>query len=81
MIQRFISSVGWQAANVAAQSILQLVYLAVLSRLVSPRAFGIIALANVVVGLVEIFSQIGIGPALIQRKKLEQAHINVGFLR
>lgn len=64
----------------AGQSLLQLLYLAILSRLVSPEAFGLIALANVVIGLAEIFANVGIGPALIQHKALEQRHINSAFI-
>lgn len=37
------------------------------------------AIALVVVGFIEIFSQIGIGPALIQRKELTQENINGAF--
>ena len=32
-----------------------------------------------IMGFAEIFSQIGIGPALIQRKEVDQNHVNSGF--
>lgn len=62
------------------QVILQLVFISLLARLISEEAFGVMAIALVVVGFIEIFSQIGIGPALIQRKELTDEHINAAFL-
>lgn len=77
--EKFIASFGWQALNVSSQVILQLIFISLLARLITPEAFGIMAIALVVVGFIEIFSQIGIGPALIQRKNLTQEHINGAF--
>ncbi|MFM1931588.1 MAG: hypothetical protein RL226_891, partial [Bacteroidota bacterium] len=77
--EKFIRSFGWQAINVSTQVLLQLVFVSILARQISEQAFGVMAIALVVVGFVEIFSQIGIGPALIQRKNLTQKHINGAF--
>lgn len=77
--QRFVRSFGWQALNVFSQVVLQLIFISQLARLISEEAFGVMAIALVVVGFIEIFSQIGIGPALIQRKQLTPEHINGAF--
>lgn len=77
--QRFVKSFGWQALNVFSQVVLQLIFISQLARLISEEAFGVMAIALVVVGFIEIFSQIGIGPALIQRKGLTPEHINGAF--
>ena len=77
--KKFIASFGWQAVNVFSQVALQLVFISVLARLISKDAFGVMGIALVAVGFIEIFSQIGIGPALIQRKNLTQEHINGAF--
>lgn len=61
------------------QVVLQLVFIALLARLLSKEDFGVMAVALAVVGFIEIFSQIGIGPALIQRKDLSQTQINGAF--
>lgn len=76
---KFIASFSWQALNVLSQVVLQLIFISLLARLISEEAFGVMAIALVVVGFIEIFSQIGIGPALIQRKLLTQEHINGAF--
>jgi len=77
--QKFIHSFGWQALNVFSQVVLQLIFIFVLARLITEEAFGVMAIALVVVGFIEIFSQIGIGPALIQRKQLTPEHLNGAF--
>ena len=61
------------------QVILQTIFIAVLARLISVEAFGVMAIALVVVGFIEIFSQIGIGPALIQKKDPTPAHLSAAF--
>jgi PST family polysaccharide transporter len=77
--EKFIRSFGWQALNVFSQVLLQLAFISILARLITKEAFGVMAIALVMVGFIEIFSQIGIGPALIQRKKLTQENINGAF--
>lgn len=61
------------------QVVLQLVFIALLARLLSKEDFGVMAVALAIVGFIEIFSQIGIGPALIQRKDLLSTQINGAF--
>ncbi|NNE55230.1 MAG: oligosaccharide flippase family protein, partial [Flavobacteriales bacterium] len=77
--KKFIQSFSWQTVNVATQVVLQLTFIAFIARLIGTEAFGIIGVALAIVGLVEIFSQVGIGPALIQRKDLVQGQINGAF--
>jgi PST family polysaccharide transporter len=75
----FAVSVGWQSVNVIVQVVLQLVFISILARILSPADFGVMAIALVVVGFVEIFAQVGIGPALVQRLNLEDSHIRSAF--
>jgi len=67
----FATSIRWQSVNVVSQVLLQLVFIMLLARLISKADFGIMSIALVVVGFIEIFAQIGIGPSLIQRKNLQ----------
>ena len=46
----------------------------VLARLLAPADFGIIAMATLVIGLVDVFLDLGVNIALIQRASLIQAH-------
>lgn len=75
----FASSIRWQTANVVSQVGLQLLFIMVLARLISKADFGLMSIALVVVGFVEIFAQIGIGPSLVQRANLEIRHVRAAF--
>ncbi len=75
----FASSIRWQSANVVSQVVLQLLFIMALARLISKADFGVMSIALVVVGFVEIFAQIGIGPSLVQRKDLQPRHIRAAM--
>jgi len=77
---RFGSSLKWQSVNVTAQVILQLCFIAALARLIPTDAFGVMAIALVVVGIIEIFAQVGIGPALIQNSNVKEEHKRTAFV-
>lgn len=62
-----------------SQSILSIVVMIVLARLLSPKEYGIVGAAMVVVGFSQIFSKLGIAPAIVQRPNLGSLHIKVGF--
>ncbi len=68
-------SLSWQTLNVVLQVALQLVYMALLARWIAPEDFGVMAIALVVVGVVEIFAQVGIGPSIVQQPNLTPSHI------
>ena len=69
------TSLSWQSLNVVLQVILQLVYIRILAGLLSEEDFGIMAIALIVVGVVEIFAQVGIGPSVVQYANLEPKHV------
>ena len=75
----FASSIRWQSVNVVIQVVLQLIFIVLLARLISKADFGLMSIALVVVGFIEIFAQIGIGPSLIQRKDLSAEQIRAAF--
>ena len=51
-----------------------------LARMLSPSDFGVIAIVMVVVGITQIFADVGLSTALIQRKKLLEIHYSSVFL-
>ena len=51
----------------------------ILARLLEPSDFGLIAIIMVIVSLATIFADIGLGGALIQRRKLHQIHYSSVF--
>lgn len=53
---------------------------AILARNVSPAAFGTMTVATVIVAFLDIFTDLGIGPAIIQFKNLTKHQINSLFM-
>lgn len=74
-----IGGVLWLALSSGAQALAQALALIILARLLVPEDFGIIGAAMIIVGFSTIFSQLGVGPAIVQRPSLEARHLRVGF--
>ena len=53
--------------------------LIVLSRLLVPEAFGLVALASVFTAFASVFLDQGFGAAIVQRKELEPEHLDTAF--
>lgn len=70
----------WTAWGKGAQAALQLVVIAILARLVTPADFGIVNAVMIVIGFSAIFSRVGLGPALVQRKELTDRHIATAYV-
>lgn len=77
--KQLMESFSWNTLTVVLQVVIQLVYTAVLARWIVPEDFALMGVVLSIMGFAEIFSQVGIGPALIQRKEITQAHINGAF--
>src|SRR6266545_767041 len=76
---RTIRGIFWVFLGTVMQALIQVLALVVLSRLVLPKEFGLANAALIVIGFSSLFSQIGIGPAIVQRQNLEERHIRTGF--
>ena len=51
----------------------------VLARLLGPKAYGLVAMVTVFTGFASLFSGLGLGAAIVQRKDLEPRHLNTAF--
>ena len=76
---RTLGGFFWSSGSTTVQALLQLLVLVALARLLTPLDFGVMAAALVVIGFSAIFSQCGIGPAVVQRLELHAAHLRAGF--
>ncbi|MBX7052922.1 MAG: lipopolysaccharide biosynthesis protein [Flavobacteriales bacterium] len=72
-------SFSWNTLTVVLQVVIQLAYTGLLARLVSKDSFMLMGIVLSIMGFAEIFSQVGVGPALIQRKEVHQQHLNGAF--
>lgn len=76
---RTLSGFGWSSLTVVIKALLTFLVLAVLSRLLTPNDFGLVGIAWILIELATKFGQTGIGHALIQRRKLTDHHVEIGF--
>ncbi len=74
-LEKLASGVGWGTVSVVTITLFQLVFMAVMARLLDPAHFGLIAIANVSLRFFSYFAQMGIAPALIQKPTLEDADV------
>ena len=71
--------VFWIAIAKYSGIVIQILITAILARLISPSAFGTIAVAMVILHFLNILYDIGIGPAIVQYKQLNKSHLNSLF--
>jgi PST family polysaccharide transporter len=67
----------WTFSGTGVQVVVQLLAIMALGRLLTPAEFGLMGAATVIIACSQIVSQIGVGPAIIQRRDLEPRHIRV----
>ena len=72
---RAASGLRWSYIGYATLLAVNLVYTAVISRLLDPANFGLIALANLVVLFAQMFARMGLASAIVQKPKLSEEDI------
>jgi O-antigen/teichoic acid export membrane protein len=70
-----VSGVRWSSFSTIALIVANVAYTAIASRLVSPSAFGLMALANLVVLFLGFFTRLGLASALVQKPDLNEEDI------
>ena len=68
----------WMFAGGSAQAVLKILILMILSRLLAPAEFGLVAAALTVVALAEVFGKIGVAPSIVQMEILTEDHVRTG---
>lgn len=58
----------WTAVGKYSTVIISIIVTAVLARLISPKEFGVVAIASVAIAFLSMISNMGFGPAIIQNK-------------
>lgn len=64
------------AASQGGQVALTLGYIAILARLITPNEFGLVAMAGVVAGFLQVFKDAGLSTATIQREHITNAQVS-----
>lgn len=75
-----ISGIFWQFLQKISNQSVSFIVSVVLARLLSPDDYGVVALAGMFTVLLGIFSDGGLGPALIQKKDADEKDFNTMFV-
>jgi O-antigen/teichoic acid export membrane protein len=77
LTKRALGGMFWTFSGTGVQAVVQLVVIMALGRLLTPSDFGLMGAAQVVIAISQIVAQLGVGPAIVQRRTLEPVHIRV----
>lgn len=76
---RTFNGIKWNAASTIVNAIAQIGYTAIMARLLEPAAFGLVAMAHVVLRFGSYFANMGMAQALIQKKEITEKDIRSAF--
>lgn len=74
-----ITGAIWMFLGSSIQIICQIAILAILARLLTPEEFGIVSIILILVNFSTIFTDMGVGAALVQMKDITKTHIATGY--
>jgi len=77
--QKAVKGLFWSVIQKWGRVAVTTITFIVLSRLLTPDAFGLVALATAFTIFVELFLDQGFGSAIVQRAKLEPEHLDTAF--
>lgn len=78
--QKTIRGGVWVISSLIFGKSLGFIQTVILVRLLLPSDFGLMSLASVAIGAMVVFTETGIGPAIIQRKKLSKDVLNTAWI-
>ena len=77
--RRALGGMVWSGAGLGAQGFGQFLVVIVLARELTRAENGVVAAALVVVALGQLFTEAGVGPAVVQREHLTDEHVRSAF--
>ncbi|MBN2535259.1 MAG: lipopolysaccharide biosynthesis protein [Spirochaetales bacterium] len=79
LASKTIKGLVWSGISSGLQTVIHIVVISVLSRILTPEDYGIVSAAMLIISLSNIFAQIGIGPALIQKKEVNADDVTTAY--
>lgn len=79
-LNKLASGVSWGAISTITVTGFQLVFMAIMARLLDPGSFGLVAIANVCLRFFSFFAQMGTGPAIVQKPNLTNTDISAALI-
>lgn len=78
LTRQTLSGMKWTYFQTAVSAFLQIAVTGVLARLLTPEAFGLVALADLTLRFVNYLARGGVGQAIVQKPGLEPLHVRAG---
>lgn len=69
-----IRGLGWTTISTITNGLVQILRLSILSRFLSKEDFGIVAILTLILGLTQVFSDMGFSAAIMSQKKIEKSN-------
>jgi PST family polysaccharide transporter len=76
VISKTKGGVKWSALQLVARNVVNLGVTAILARILAPSDYGLIGMVTVLIALLQVFSDIGLGLATVQRKSLSNYQVS-----
>lgn len=76
---RTVSGVSWSVFSQVLKQGFTFAISLVVARILGPSIYGLVGMVTVFTNFAALFSELGFGPAIIQRKELEAKHLNAAF--
>lgn len=77
--QQTLRGLKWSTIAQVGKQVSQFVIVAILARLLSPDDFGLLGMITVFTGFAMTFSEMGLGPALVQKQDVTEEHLSSAF--
>jgi len=69
----------WGLSSNLTVSAISFIGTAILARLLSPKDFGLLGMAFLITGVVQLFGNLGLGAALIHKKNIDEEYLSTAF--
>ncbi|MCX2741165.1 lipopolysaccharide biosynthesis protein [Pontibacter anaerobius] len=79
LASKAVSGLKWGSASTIANAVMQIGYTSAMARLLAPEAFGLVAIASVILRFGSYFAHLGLSQAIIQKEDLTQDNIRAAF--
>jgi len=76
---KMVKGVRWSALEKGGQQAITFVVFAILARFVAPEDFGLVAMALIMIGFVQLFIDQGFSTAIVQRESVDDEFLSTAF--
>lgn len=77
--KKTLMGMQWSLMGTVGNSVLQMVVMVVITRLIAPEEFGVLAMAQLFVQFATFFANFGVGTAMLRKKELTDEDMAAGF--